>query len=46
MAGQPAVVATGGHAPLIAHVAASVQHVNEHLTLEGLRLLWERRQPH
>jgi type III pantothenate kinase len=46
MAGQPAVVATGGLAPLIAHVAGSVQHVNEHLTLEGLRLLWERREPH
>ena len=37
------VVATGGHAGLITDVARSVQHVNEDLGLEGLRLLYERR---
>jgi type III pantothenate kinase len=37
------VIATGGHAPLIADVARSVQHVNEDLGLEGLRMLYERR---
>jgi type III pantothenate kinase len=37
------VIATGGHASLIADVARSVQHVNEDLGLEGLRLLYERR---
>jgi type III pantothenate kinase len=37
------VIATGGHAALIADVARSVQHVNEDLGLEGLRLLYERR---
>jgi type III pantothenate kinase len=43
MGGVVTVVATGGLAALIAHVTASIQHVNEHLTLEGLRLLYERR---
>jgi type III pantothenate kinase len=37
------VIATGGHAALIADVTRSVQHVNEDLGLEGLRLLYERR---
>jgi type III pantothenate kinase len=37
------VIATGGHASLIADVARSVQHVNEDLGLEGLRMLYERR---
>jgi type III pantothenate kinase len=37
------VIATGGHASLIAEVARSVQHVNEDLGLEGLRMLYERR---
>jgi type III pantothenate kinase len=39
------VVATGGLAPLVADVAPSIQHVYEHLTLEGLRLAWERARP-
>lgn len=39
------VVATGGLAPLVADVAPSIQHVYEHLTLEGLRLAWERAHP-
>jgi type III pantothenate kinase len=42
MAGSPRVVATGGLAPLIANVATSIERVEEHLTLEGLRLLYER----
>lgn len=42
MGGEPTVVATGGLAPLVADVAPSIQHVYEHLTLEGLRLAWER----
>jgi type III pantothenate kinase len=36
------IVATGGLAPLVADVTPSIQHVYEHLTLEGLRLAWER----
>jgi type III pantothenate kinase len=42
MGGEPTVVATGGLAPLVADVAPSIQHVYEHLTLEGLRLAWVR----
>jgi type III pantothenate kinase len=42
MGGEPTIVATGGLAPLVADVAPSIQHVYEHLTLEGLRLAWER----
>ena len=42
MDGTPRVVATGGHAGLIANVARSIQEVHEHLAFEGLRLLWER----
>ncbi len=43
MGADTKVIATGGHASLIAEVARSVQHVNEDLGLEGLRMLYERR---
>ena len=45
MPGELTIVATGGLAPLVADVTPSIQHVYEHLTLEGLRLLWERAHP-
>jgi type III pantothenate kinase len=45
MGAELTVVATGGLAPLVADVAPSIQHVYEHLTLEGLRLAWERARP-
>ena len=45
MAGQAKVIATGGHAALIAEAARSIDHVNEDLGLEGLRLLYARRVP-
>lgn len=42
MGGNPAVVATGGLAGLIHEVSRAIQHVNPDLTLEGLRLIYER----
>jgi type III pantothenate kinase len=42
LGGEPAVVATGGLVSLVADAARSIRHVNQHLKLEGLRLLHER----
>lgn len=39
---QPKVIATGGMADLIAPYAASIEVVEQMLTLEGLRILYER----
>jgi type III pantothenate kinase len=41
MGGAPTVVATGGHAPLIADVARSIEHVDPDLKLHGLRLIYQ-----
>ncbi len=42
MEGTPTVVGTGGMVGLIHPVAQSIQVVNPHLTLEGLRIVYER----
>lgn len=38
---RPRVIATGGLATTIAPLAKSIEKVDEDLTLEGLRMLWE-----
>ena len=43
--GEAVVVATGGLASVIAPVASSIQHVEPHLTLHGLRVVHERNRP-
>jgi type III pantothenate kinase len=36
------VIATGGLAPVLSDESEAIQHVDANLTLDGLRLIWER----
>jgi type III pantothenate kinase len=42
MGGETTVVATGGLAALIGKGSKYIKHVDDLLTLDGLRLIWER----
>lgn len=42
--GNSKVIATGGLAPLVAGESRFVEKVLPHLTLEGLRIIWDRHQ--
>jgi type III pantothenate kinase len=39
---QAIVIATGGLADVLAGESRTIQHLEPDLTLEGLRLIWER----
>ncbi|MCR4403097.1 MAG: type III pantothenate kinase [Firmicutes bacterium] len=45
MGGDPRVIATGGFAPLIAEDSSEIDVLDPNLTLEGLRILFERNAP-
>src|SRR6185295_16308096 len=45
MGSRPRVIATGGLAPVIAGASKFIEKIDETLTLDGLRLIYERNNP-
>ena len=42
LGGTVKIVATGGQASVICPASRYIEEINEHLTLEGLRIIWEK----
>jgi type III pantothenate kinase len=45
LGGRAACIATGGLAGVIAPEVEAIEHVDPDLTLQGLRMVWERNRP-